>query len=127
MKTALNIKKNVKAGFSLVEMLVVIAVIGIMAAIAIPTISSMTAKAKENKSKRNAQNLASVWSAAIAAGYSPLAAETTATAMVEKLGNGIAAADNDIGSTFKVSMSGTEQTAAVAYLGVDGTLLKYPK
>ncbi len=66
MKTTL--KKNVKAGFSLVEMLVVIAVIGIIAAIAVPTIGSITSQANENKAKRNAQNLASVYSSAIAAG-----------------------------------------------------------
>ena len=58
MKT--NIVKNVKAGFSLVEMLVVIAVIGIIAAIAVPTIGNITEQANNSKAKRNAQNLASV-------------------------------------------------------------------
>ena len=66
MKT--NIVKNVKAGFSLVEMLVVIAVIGIIAAIAVPTIGNITDQANNSKSKRNAQNLASVCASAVAAG-----------------------------------------------------------
>ena len=66
MKT--NIVKNVKAGFSLVEMLVVIAVIGIIAAIAVPTIGNITDQANNSKAKRNAQNLASVCASAVAAG-----------------------------------------------------------
>ena len=66
MKT--NLVKNVKAGFSLVEMLVVIAVIGIIAAIAVPTIGNITSQANASKAKRNAQSLASVCASAVAAG-----------------------------------------------------------
>ena len=66
MKT--NIVKSAKAGFSLVEMLVVIAVIGIIAAIAVPTIGNITEQANNSKAKRNAQNLASVCASAVAAG-----------------------------------------------------------
>jgi prepilin-type N-terminal cleavage/methylation domain-containing protein len=64
----LNLKKAAKAGFSLVEMLVVIAIIGIIAAIAIPNIGSINAAANEAAIQRNAQNAASVWNSAVAAG-----------------------------------------------------------
>lgn len=58
-----------KAGFSLVEMLVVIAVIGIIAAIAVPNIGRINDSAKDATKRRNAQNLASVYASAQAAGY----------------------------------------------------------
>ena len=60
MNTKLTKKNVLSAGFSLVEMLVVIAVIGIIAAIAIPNIGSINSSAQTNTAKRNAQNIASV-------------------------------------------------------------------
>lgn len=62
---------SLKAGFSLVEMLVVIAIIGIIAAIAIPNIGNINDAAKQATAQRNAQSVASVMNAAIAAGYVP--------------------------------------------------------
>lgn len=65
----INPVKSVKAGFSLVEMLVVIAVIGIIAAIAVPNIGRINDSAKDATYRRNAQSLASVFTSAQAAGY----------------------------------------------------------
>ena len=68
MNTKLNTKNVLAKGFSLVEMLVVIAVIGIIAAIAIPSIGSINASAQTATAKRNAQNLASVYQSGLADG-----------------------------------------------------------
>ncbi len=57
-----------QSGFSLAELLVVIAVIGVMAAIAVPNISSITTHAYYAKRERNAQNVAMVAASARAAG-----------------------------------------------------------
>jgi prepilin-type N-terminal cleavage/methylation domain-containing protein len=64
----LNKTHSLKAGFSLVEMLVVIAVIGIIAAIAVPNIGRINDSAKDATYRRNAQNIASVFASAQAAG-----------------------------------------------------------
>ena len=113
MKTTL--KKNVNAGFSLVEMLVVIAVIGIIAAIAVPTIGSITSQANTNKAKRNAQNLASVYSSAVAAGASFTG--TNATQLANQLVAGVTGADSFATTTFQVpNLAATEITNATAYL-----------
>lgn len=60
---------SAKAAFSLVEMLVVIAVIGIIAAIAVPNIGKINDAAKDSTKRRNAQNIASVFASAQAAGH----------------------------------------------------------
>ncbi len=73
--TKLNIRKLGRQGFSLIEMLVVIAVIGVIAAIAIPNIGNINAQARESVAQRNAQNVASVSSSAVAAGAVPTATD----------------------------------------------------
>ena len=62
------------SGFSLVELLVVIAVIGIIAALSIATISGLINNTGEIQAKRNAQTIAQVASAAQAAGNSTIEA-----------------------------------------------------
>jgi prepilin-type N-terminal cleavage/methylation domain-containing protein len=59
--TQLTIKHPAPQGFSLVEMLVVIAVIGVIAAIAIPNIGSVGSSAKVATAQRNAQSIVSLY------------------------------------------------------------------
>ena len=124
MKTTLNKKA---AGFSLVEMLVVIAVIGIIAAIAVPMIGNITGKAETNTHRRNAQNIASVYSAAVAAGFSGSADEDAAVTAVTSA-PGIQG-DGEFAGTYFYVPNVSNTTEAKKYLSWDGTasVLVYSK
>jgi len=116
----LNLKKAAKAGFSLVEMLVVIAIIGIIAAIAIPNIGSINAAATEAAVDRNAQNAASVWNSAMAAGAASVA---TLPLILDGLEAGVTGTGAFSTNTFRTGV--LENRTAVALKLVreaDGTL-----
>lgn len=83
--TKLNLKKAATAGFSLIEMLVVIAVIGVIAAIAIPNIGNINTSAIDSAGQRNAQSVASVYSAGLSAGCE---AATDLADALTKVGSG---------------------------------------
>lgn len=62
------ITARTQSAFSLVEMLVVISIIAAVSAIAIPSIGKLHESSTEAKDRRNAQNIASVFASAQAAG-----------------------------------------------------------
>ncbi len=104
-------------GFSLVEMLVVIAVIGIIAAIAVPSIGAISGQANTAKAKRNAQTIASLYNASrgVGAAY----ASTDTSNIIDELVVGKSGPEL-AGTEFKISsMSDEEKTAAMAYVSYD--------
>lgn len=111
---------NRKAGFSLVEMLVVIAIIGIIAAIAIPNIGSINDSARKATAQRNAQSIASVLNAAVAAG-ADLGTPADGAALVTLAEDGVSPADGAFaGKKFTVGeIDDQEEYGAACFLSYD--------
>jgi prepilin-type N-terminal cleavage/methylation domain-containing protein len=121
---------NRKGAFSLVEMLVVIAVIGILAAIAVPNIGKINGAAEDSKNRRNAQQISSVCNAAQAAGLDFVAASDGSVDGVVKAvvkGDKVSDATSPFnGSYFGVpNLSGGELTDCQKYLTVTNNMLVY--
>jgi type IV pilus assembly protein PilA len=116
----LNLKKAAKAGFSLVEMLVVIAIIGIIAAIAIPNIGSINSAAEDAAVQRNAQNAASVWNSAMAAGAAALG---DTDAILTALETGVTGTGPFATNTFRTGvLENRAEVLPLLNMETDGTL-----
>ena len=72
-------KKLNKKGFTLIEMLVVIAIIAILVAIIIPTVSNATEKAKESADAANIRSIAAEMQIKYLTADTPAADSTTYT------------------------------------------------
>lgn len=70
-KKAQREEEGNEAGFSLIELIIVVVILGILVAIAIPLIGNITTQARESAVKAVAQNAAVQWSSQIAAGTVP--------------------------------------------------------
>ena len=124
-----NTKNNSrKAGFSLVEMLVVITIIGVIAAIAVPNIGRLTDAAEKSKDQRNSQNLASVSSSAQAAGldFVEQGGGTEATVVGLIVAGATVPSGAFQGTFFGVPNLSAEEIAATNdYLSITQGVLKY--
>jgi type IV pilus assembly protein PilA len=100
-------------GFSLVELLVVIAVIGIIAAIAIPAMSGIFGQADAAADKRNAQAIVSTFNAARAAGNQKSYDKAAAISAIVAGTNGGGTFTN---SLFQAPVAASETTAVSALI-----------
>ena len=74
---------QVQKGFTLIELMIVVAIIGILAAIAVPAYSAYTAKAAERACMAETKAYSNIAMAAIAGGILPLAPVLGACASIE--------------------------------------------
>lgn len=118
MSSATRNLASSSSGFSLVEMLVVIAVIAIVTGIAIPNLAGLSSRANFAKDERHAQDIASLAAAARAAGATNQ--WTTVDAVIEDLENTISVPVGAEVVQFRIELLAQEDRVNVAqYLGVD--------
>lgn len=123
-----NIKKGSQAGFSLMELLIVVAIIGIMVNLVIFSWSGNNAEVDAIKNRRNAQTIASLASTASVAGADfVVAGDIPAT--VDNLVTGVAPTSGIFkGREFKLPpMPAAELTKALTHLRWSGSDLIYQR
>ncbi|MFT4548666.1 MAG: prepilin-type N-terminal cleavage/methylation domain-containing protein [Verrucomicrobiales bacterium] len=120
-----NTNRN-KHGFSLVEMLVVIAILGIITAIAVPMVASATERAGEASHHRNAQILATMATNAMAAGNLTIPDAGTVEEVVNLLIEGVSGTGVFDTTDFQVNiLKDAERLAALELLVWEGGTLQY--
>ena len=129
MKAAEHIFKKhslARSGFSLFEMLIVIAIFGIMASIGVGAFGGVRQGAVDQKDKRNAQEIASVAAIANAAG-AQFVVPGDERASIENLRTGTTPAQGAFkGRLFKLtSMAEPEVIGAMRFLALNDTELQY--
>jgi prepilin-type N-terminal cleavage/methylation domain-containing protein len=115
-----------QSGFTLVELLVVVALIAILAAVSTTTLQNYSEKAKETNARRTAQTVANVAAAAQAAGNVSLASSLDIGSVVTQLESGVNGTgifSEKIFQTTKVSADTLER--AKTYLTIDQGLVHY--
>ncbi|MBB5040251.1 prepilin-type N-terminal cleavage/methylation domain-containing protein [Prosthecobacter dejongeii] len=115
-----------RAGFSLVEMLMVIAILGIMSSMVIIAFGGVREGAENEKDKRNAQNIASLAAVASAAD-ADFAVPGDKTASVENLRDGCSPSSGIFkGHVYQLpSMTSHDIQGAIRYLHLKGSELVY--
>lgn len=115
-----------RTGFSLVEMLIVIAVVGIMSAVAIAQLGSQRKIFQDTRNRRNAQELVSMCQYAKAAGIVFAVTNDPVQTARNTAAGATAAQGIFAGKTFKLpGLSDGEVVEASYYLDVNGEEVTY--
>lgn len=123
MTNQLSVSRK-ESAFSLVELLVVIAVIGVMAAIGITALGGIYRNAQTKKDQRNAQTIVSVAMSAHAAGIE--LATTSKTDLVDQLSEGVTSMVAGSPVVFRLSALSTEEiSGASPYIVLEDGYVTY--
>src|SRR5262249_3283599 len=113
-------KKSLLAGFSLIELMAVIAVIGAMTPLAVPAFGSMTGAAQTAAAQDNAQNIVSMFKAGDAAQVTWTTTSRDAAVADVVAGRSASARSVFSGKTFSVpNLSAADLQAAYPFIGLD--------
>lgn len=115
-----GIKQGRLRAFSLVEMLVVVAIIALIAAIAVPTMGSIISKSESNVARRTAQILVSTAEGAVGAGSQGVAAAANESEALDILSTGVNGAGLFSDVVFRVPLSADDKVKVDAYLSFEG-------
>ncbi len=109
-------KSRSQRGFSLVEMLITIAVIAIIAGISVPMMSKVFTNSQDSAARRNAQTIAGVASSAVAAGSTAINDAADKNAAVELLTTGINGAGQFAENVFVINLDEDSRDQTLKYL-----------
>ncbi len=119
--------RSLSQAYSIVEILVVIAVIGIISAIAVPNFATFKGQSEQARAKRNAQSLSKTYAAALAAGHDFAKDETEISNVVQNIVTGtvvILASGDDVYLSVP-ALATEQQVEAAAHLQLTGGRLTY--
>ncbi len=109
-----------RAGFSLIELMVVILIIGLLASIIVPNLGFLTGEADKVKDKRNAQTIMLAYSTGAAAGVNWPAGDV-ATQVAAVIAGQKPASGSLSNMMFQSSVTADKAPATYIYIGVRPT------